>query len=99
MATTSPEVRETPAGESLSKFLAKSPRLCRQGEVRLTHAARVRGSRHWRTRKHPFEGVWVEVLAWIQAEPDATGKAVMARFQAGHPDGFSKDSCGPYSAE
>ena len=56
VAATAPEVRETPPGESLSRFLAKSPRLCRQGEVRPTHAARVRGPRRWRTRKDPFEG-------------------------------------------
>ena len=99
MATTSPEVRETPAGESLSKFLAKSPRLCRQGEVRpLTRlACEVPGTGG--PARTPSRGDWVEVLAWLQAEPDATGKALMARLQAGHPDGFSKDSCGPYSAE
>ena len=48
VAATAPEVRETPSGESLSRFLAKLPRLWRQGEVRPTHAARVRGPRHWR---------------------------------------------------
>ena len=47
----------------------------------------------------PSRAVWVEALAWIQAEPDATGKALMARLQAGHPDGFSKGNCGPCSAE
>ena len=51
VAATAPEVRETPSGESLSKFLGKLPRLWRQGEVRPTHAARVRGPRHWRTRR------------------------------------------------
>ena len=43
VAATSPEVRETPTGESLEYFLAKLPRLWRQGEVRPTHAAKVRG--------------------------------------------------------
>ena len=90
VAATSPGVRETPSGESLSKFLAKLPRLWRQGEVRPTHAARVRGPRHWRTRKDPFEGVWADVLAWLQTEPDATIKALMARLQAQHPDRFSE---------
>ena len=90
VAATAPEVRETPQGESLSKFLAKLPRLWRQGEVRPTHAARVRGPRHRRTRKDPFEGVWGEVLVWLQAEPDATGKALMARLQAEHPDRYSE---------
>ena len=49
VAATAPEVRETPPGESLEYFLAKLPRLWRQGEVRPTHAARGRGPRHWRT--------------------------------------------------
>ena len=79
VATTSPEVRETPQGDSLDRFLAKLPSLWRQGEARPTHAARVRSPRHWRTRKDPFEGVWGDVLLGMQAEPDATGKALMAR--------------------
>ena len=90
VATTSPGVRETPAGESLERFLAKLPNLWRQGETRPTHAARVRGPRHWRTRKDPFEGVWSDVLGWLQAEPDATGKALMARLQSEHPDRFTE---------
>ena len=89
VAATSPEVRETPTGESLEHFLAKLPRLWRQGEVRPTHAARVLGPRHWRTREDPFEGVWGDVLVWLQAQPDVTGKALMARLQAEHPDRFS----------
>ena len=90
VAATSPEVKETPSGESLSKFLAKLPRLWRQGEVRRTHAVRVRSPRHWRTRKDPFEGVWGNVLVWLQTEPDATSKALMARLQAEHPGRFSE---------
>ena len=90
VAATAPEVRETPTGESLSRFLVKLPRLWRQGEVRPTHAAKVRGPRHWRTREDPFEGVWGEVLMWLQAEPDATGKALMARLQSECPDRFTE---------
>ncbi len=87
---TSPEAKETPSGESLSKFLAKLRRLWRQGEVRPIHAVRVRGQRHWRARKDPFEGVWGNVLVWLQTEPDASSKALMARLQAERPDRFSK---------
>ncbi len=90
VAATSPEVRETPTGESLSRFLAKLPRLWCRGEVRPTHAARVRSPRHWRTRKDPFEGVWGDVLVWLQAQPDVTGQALMARLQAEHPDRFTE---------
>ena len=90
VVTTAPAVRETPNGESLEGLLAKLPSLWRQGEVRLTHMVKVRASRHWRTRKDPFEGVWTDVLAWLQAEPDATGKALMGRLQSEHPDRFSE---------
>ena len=72
VAATTSEVRETPSGERLERFLAKSPSLWRQGEVRPTHAARVRAQRHWRTRKDPFEGVWGNVLVGCRSEPDAT---------------------------
>ena len=86
VAATSPEVRETPAGESLERFLAKFPSLWRQGEVRPTHAARVRAPLHWRTIKDSFEGVWGDLLVWLQAEPDVTGKTLIARLWSNHPD-------------
>ena len=90
VAATAPELRETPSGESLDRFLTKLPSLWRQGEVRPTHAARVSSPRHWRTRNDPFEGVRGDVLVWLQAEPDATGKALMARLQSEHPDRFTE---------
>ena len=74
VAATSPELRDTPQGDGLDRFLAKLPSLWRQGETRPTHAAQVRSTRHWRTRKDPFEGVWSDVLLWLQAEPDARGR-------------------------
>ena len=30
------------------------------------------------------------MLVWLQTDPDATGKALMARLQAEHPDRFSE---------
>ena len=51
---------------------------------------KVRAQRRWRTRKDPFEGVWTDVLGWLQAEPDTTGTALMARLQSEHPDRFSE---------
>ena len=90
VAATSPRVQETPQGDSLDRFLAKLPNLWRQGEARPTHAARVRSPRHWRTGQDPFEGVWGDVLVWLQAEPDVTGKTLMARLQSKHPDRFTE---------
>ena len=30
------------------------------------------------------------MLVWLQAEPDATGKALMAKLQSEHPDRFTE---------
>ena len=46
--------------------------------------------RHWRTRKDPFEGVWCDVLEWLQEDPDASAMALLGRLQADHPDRFSR---------
>ena len=89
VAVTSPQLRETPQGESLDRFLARLPSLWRQGEARPTHAARVRGPRHWRTRKDPFEGVWCDVLLWLQENPDITAKALLERLRSDHPGRFT----------
>ena len=43
MVVCSPQLRETPQGESLDRFLARLPSLWRQGEARPTHAARCVG--------------------------------------------------------
>ena len=73
VAATAPEVRETPSDASLGRFLAKLPRLWRQGEVRPTHAARVRGPRHWRTRMIPSRAF--EVRCWSGCRPNRMPRA------------------------
>ena len=74
VAITSPEGQAAPNRESLEQFLSQLPDLWRLGEVRPTHAQRDARPRTWRTRKDPFEGVWSDVLLWLQQEPDATAK-------------------------
>ncbi len=73
---------------SLERFLEQLPELWRQGEVRPTHSPRPRSPRTWRTRKDPFEGVWGQVLMWLQQEPDSTAKALFERLRAVHPNRF-----------
>ena len=34
--------------------------------------------------------MWEDVLTWLQAEPDATGTALMEQLQSEHPDRFSE---------
>ena len=38
--------------------------------------------RHWRTREDPFEGVWCDVLLWLQKDPDTTAKDLLAILAA-----------------
>lgn len=73
---------------SLEQFLSQLPELWRLGEVRPTHSPRGRPRRTWRTRQDPFEGVWPQVLKWLQHEPDATAKALLKRLIERHPDRF-----------
>ena len=65
-AVTSPEIRPTPSGESLEQFLAKLPDLWRQDAAHTSRERRVQPPRTWRTRPDPFEGVWCDVLSWLQ---------------------------------
>ena len=73
---------------SLEQFLSQLPELWRKGEVRATHEPRPRPARTWRTRADPFEGVWGQVLLWLQEEPDATAKSLFERLRSRHPDRF-----------
>ena len=87
-AMSSPQLQETPHSESVDRFLARLPSLWQQGEVRPTHKARVRPPRHWRTRKDPFEGVWCEVLLWLQKDPDTNAKDLLANLREAYPGRF-----------
>ena len=73
----SPEVRPTPTGESLERLLAKLPDRWRQDEEAALRPAKVRAPHNWRTRKDPFEGVWCDVLGWLQEDPDASAVALL----------------------
>jgi hypothetical protein len=77
-----------PARQSLDEFLAKLPKLWREGEVRPTHRCEASSPRTWRTRKDPFEHVWPEILLWLQHHPDSTAKSLMVRLQRAYPGRF-----------
>ena len=79
-AVGSVEPGSTPDGESLESFLSQLPDLWKQGEVRPTHARRTRAARWWRSRPDPFEGVWCEVLGWLQHQPDVPAAELMDRL-------------------
>ena len=44
--------------------------------------------RTWGTRTDPFEGVWRDVLSWLQEDPDAKAIALLNRLKSAHPDRF-----------
>ena len=46
--------------------------------------------RTWRTRPDPFEGVWCDVLGWLQEDPDASAVALLGRLQEAEPERFSR---------
>ena len=89
-AVTCPEIRPTPSGESLEQFLAKLPDLWRQDAARTSREGRVQPPRTWRTRPDPFEGVWCDVLGWLQEDPDPSAVVSLGRLQEAEPDRFSR---------
>ena len=89
-AVSSPESGTKPDRESLEDFLSQLPDLWRQGEVRPTHARRARGPRTWLTRPDPFEGVWCEILDWLQQQPDTTAADLLHRLMSRYPGRYSR---------
>jgi hypothetical protein len=77
-----------PGRKTLDQFLSQLPRLWRSGEVRPTHRAKPVKPRHWRPRKDPFEGVWLDVLLWLQEDPDAVANELFKRLQQENPGRF-----------
>ena len=89
-AIVSPELRPTPRGESLERFLARLPDRWREEQKHAEGKPRARAPHTWRTRKDPFEGVWCDVLGWLQEDPDASAVALLGRLQETEPDRFSR---------
>ena len=71
-------------GASLDRFLKGLAKAWQQGEVRPTHQTAPRPLRSWRTREDPFEAVWPQVRAWLEAEPDRTAKELFQRLRGEH---------------
>ena len=89
-AIVSPEVRATPTGESLERFLAKLPDRWRQDEETASRPPKVRAPHNWRTRPDLFEGVWCDVLGCLQEDPDSSAVALLDRLQSTYPDRFNR---------
>jgi hypothetical protein len=87
-ALASGDLGHGPQRDTLEEYLAKLPELWRAGDARPTHRAATPSPRDWRTRKDPFEEVWPEILLWLQNDPGATAKSLMARLQRDYPGRF-----------
>ena len=49
-----------------------------------------RRAAHLRTRKDPFEGLWCDVLGWLQEDLDTSAVALLGQLQETEPDRFSR---------
>ncbi len=87
VAVSSPDHGEPARQESLEQFLSLLPTLWQQGENRPTRAPRTRGPRHWRTRPDPFDGVWQDILGWL--ETDINARKILDRLCSEQPRRFS----------
>jgi hypothetical protein len=75
--------------DDLTRFLASLATAWHEGEIRPTHRTTPRASRHWRTRKDPFETEWPTILGWLEASPDESAKGLLKRLQQEHPGVYS----------
>jgi hypothetical protein len=74
----------------LDWFLKSLATAWRDGEVRPTHRIGPKPSRHWRTRKDPFDSVWPRVVNWLESEPDRTAKELFQRLRDENTGVFSQ---------
>jgi hypothetical protein len=86
--TSTAPVTQGPGRESLEQFLSQLPRLWEEGEVRPTHRSKPSKPHWWRTREDAFEGVWYEVLDWLQQGPDVMAISLLKRLQCEYPGRF-----------
>ena len=64
--------------QELSRFIESLSTAWRDGEVRPTHRKQYTGPRAWRTRADPFESVWPLVEQWLNDQPGANAKGILA---------------------
>ena len=87
-ALASGDLGSGPERQSLEQFLAQLPELWRRGEARPTHREKDSQPRSWRTRQDPFEGVWPEILLWLQHDPETTAKSLLECLHQEYPGRF-----------
>jgi hypothetical protein len=98
-AETGPEVRfaaSTCGGhlpEKANLSMGSKP-LTRAGERKKRKYHRTKPpqrTRHWRTRKDPFETVWEEICQWLAINPERTAKSLFVELQQHYPGVFANN--------
>jgi len=85
-ALTAGESSNGTGGVTIEEFLSGLSEMWRKGEVRPTHRRTTETKeRWWRTHADAFRDSWVDVLVWLQNEPDLTARTLMDRLQMKHP--------------
>ena len=57
--------------------------------MRPTHRAEPKKRRDWRTRKDPFEHVWLELRGRLELDPDRTAIQLLDQLTTEQPGAFS----------
>ena len=86
----SPELGSNPRVKSLERCLARLPDRWLEEQEHAGRKPRVRAPRTWRTRNDPFEGVWCEVLGWLEEDPDGSAVVLLERLKGTDPDRFNR---------
>ena len=86
----SPELRPTPRARVWNGSWPGCPGRSMEEQEQANGNRRAKAPRTWRTRKDPFEGVWCDVLSWLQDDPDASAVALLNQLRAVDPDRSSR---------
>ena len=84
-ASVSPEIRTSPRGEILERFLARLLDQWLKEKKQADRKPRVKPQRICRMREDLFEGVWCDVLGWLQQDQDASPVALLGRLREAEP--------------
>ena len=75
----------------MERFLARLPDRWRQDEEAALPTEKVKSPAQLATRPDLFEGVWRDVLGWLQEDPDASVVALPDRLPSTYPGRFERD--------
>ena len=79
-----------PRSADLDVFLQGLATAWRDGEVRPTHRAAPKPRRDWRTRRDPFEDVWLELRGRLEVDPDRTAVQLLEQLITERPGDYSQ---------